>query len=136
MSTSVAVVFFNRERAREFDARAKQAGQLDSKMRFATAQWCGLLEDGAWLRHAAHANAMARKLGDGLRALPGLKLIAEPEAYGVFVELPPRIAGAVAARGWQFHRFIGEHGHRFMCSWATTPDDVDRLLADFRASVP
>ena len=63
-----AVVFFNRTLARDFDRRVKQSGQLDSKMRFAAAQWDAILRDGAWLRHAAHANAMARKLAAGLRA--------------------------------------------------------------------
>jgi len=134
MNTTEAVIFFDRDRARDFDYKVKQAGQLASKARFAAAQWCGMLEDGAWLRHAAHANAMAQKLADGLRPLPGVKLIVEPEANGVFAELPQKLASAVAARGWQFHRFIGEHGYRFMCSWATQPADVDRLLQDFRTA--
>src|SRR5262249_10092685 len=47
-----AVVFFNVELAREFDYRCKQGGQLASKMRFLSAPWVGLLQDGAWLRHA------------------------------------------------------------------------------------
>src|SRR5262249_50478977 len=57
-----AVVFFNLELAREFDYRCKQGGQLASKMRFLSAPWVGLLQDGAWLRHARHANAMAQRL--------------------------------------------------------------------------
>lgn len=129
-----AVIFFDPDRAREFDYKVKQAGQLASKSRFAAAQWCGLLADGAWLRHAAHANARARELAAGLRTLPGLRLLAETEANGVFVELPPPVAAALAARGWQFLRFIGEHGYRFMCSWATSSADVARLLADCRAA--
>ena len=54
-----AVVFFNPELAREFDYRCKQGGQLASKMRFLSAPWVGMLQDGAWLRHARHANLMA-----------------------------------------------------------------------------
>ena len=56
------VVFFNKELAREFDYRAKQAGQLASKMRFLAAPWAGLLTDGVWLRNAERANAAAEKL--------------------------------------------------------------------------
>jgi threonine aldolase len=41
----------------------------------------------------------------------------------------------MAARGWHFYRFIGEHGYRLMCSWATAPEVVDRFAADLRASV-
>lgn len=134
MNTTEAVVFFQREHAREFEYRVKQAGQLASKMRFAAAQWCGMLEGGAWLRHAAHANAMAQKLAATLRTVPAVKLIGEPAANGVFVELPPATVTALMARGWHFHRFIGEHGYRLMCSWATPPDAIDRLIADLRAT--
>lgn len=61
-----AVVFFNRELARDFDYRCKQGGQLASKMRFLSAPWLGMLQDGAWLRHARQANAMAQRLATGL----------------------------------------------------------------------
>lgn len=132
MATTEAVVFFRPEQAREFAYRVKQGAQLASKQRFAAAQWCGMLEDGAWLRHAAHANAMARLLADRLRDLPRVRLIAEPEVNGVFVELPQPVASALWSRGWHFYRFIGEHGYRFMASWATTPAAIDRLAADFR----
>src|SRR6185295_4041417 len=69
-----AVVFFNRELAREFDFRCKQGGQLASKMRFLSAPWVGMLQDGAWLRHAQHANAMAARLASAIRNLPGVKI--------------------------------------------------------------
>src|SRR5260221_6483468 len=57
-----AVGFFNRELSREFDYRCKQGGQLASKMRFISAPWVGMLKEGAWLRHATHANKMAAYL--------------------------------------------------------------------------
>ncbi len=135
MNTTEAVVFFNRAHAHEFDFRVKQAGQLAAKLRFAAAQWCGMLEDGAWLRHAAHANAMAQRLAAGLRPIPGFRLLAEPEANGVFVELPPATVAALEARGWHFYRFIGDHGYRLMCSWATPPEAVDRLIADVKSTL-
>ena len=50
--------------AADFDYRCKQAGQLASKMRFLAAPWVGMLEGGAWLKNAAHANACARRLAD------------------------------------------------------------------------
>lgn len=126
-----AVVFFNRELAREFEYRVKQAGQLASKLRFAGAQWVAVLRDGAWLRHAGHANRMARRLAEGLRGL-GLSLITPTEANGVFVEMPGPLVHGLEARGWHFYRFVGEHGYRLMCSWATTEDDVAGFLADVR----
>jgi threonine aldolase len=135
MNTTEAVVFFNRELARDFDFRIKQAGQLASKQRFATSQWVGMLENGAWLKHAAHANTMAGKLADAIRQLPQVRFLAEPEASGVFVELPRAAAEAMWARGWHFYRFIGEDGYRLMCSWATQPAEIERFAADLRAAL-
>jgi threonine aldolase len=131
--TTEAVVFFNRELAREFDYRVKQSGQLASKMRFASAQWAAVLEDGAWLRHGAHANRAAQKLSAGLREL-GFKLVAPTEANGVFVELPPEVFAALEKRGWHFYKFVGEHGYRLMCSWETTDAEVAAFLSDARAA--
>lgn len=132
MHTTEAVVFFNREHARDFAYRVKQGAQLASKQRFAAAQWCGMLESGAWLRHAGHANAMAAELAGLLRAMPRVKFIAEPAVNGVFVELPAGVAEAMWARGWHFYRFIGEHGYRLMTSWATPPEAVQRFAAELR----
>lgn len=134
MLTTEAIVFFNRDLARDFAYRVKQSGQLASKMRFAAAQWIGVLRDGAWLRHAAHANAMAQKLAAGLRTLPGARLLFPVEANGVFVELPPAAAARLTALGWHFYAFVGPHGYRLMCSWDTQPAEVDAFLADARAA--
>ncbi|MGH7997205.1 MAG: threonine aldolase, partial [Opitutaceae bacterium] len=131
---SEVVIFFNASLAEDFGRRMKQGGQLASKMRFASAQWGAMLKDGAWLRHAAHANRQAAKLAQGLRGLPGIGLLREPEVNSVFVELPPRVAIALQAR-WRFYRFYGENGYRLMCSWATRDEDVEAFLADAVAAV-
>lgn len=127
-----AVVFFDRRLADDFAYRCKQAGQLASKMRFLSAPWLGILEGDAWLRHAAHANAMAQRLAKGLAAVAGLQLLFPVEANGVFVQLPSSLEQGLRARGWLFYTFIGAGGARFMCGWDTAPATVDRLLADIR----
>jgi len=127
-----AVVFFDSELAREFDFRCKQAGQLASKMRFLSAPWVGMLQDGAWLRNAAHANKMAEKLQEGLRPLPELKIMFPRQANSVFVELPPPVIQKMYQRGWMFYNFIGKGGCRLMCAWDTTESDVDAFVADLR----
>jgi threonine aldolase len=134
MTTTEAVIFFNPSLAQDFDYRCKQSGQLGSKMRFLSCQWLGLLENGAWLRHAAHANASARRLAEGFRAL-GLSLVLDPAANAVFVELSPAMATALRAKGWSFYNFVGAPGYRFMTSWATREDDINALLADVRAAL-
>lgn len=128
-----AVVFFNRELAREFDYRAKQGGQLCSKMRFVAAPWVGMLRDNTWLRHAAHANAMAALMHDLMTAIPGVRILFPCEANAVFVEFPKPAIQALYAKGWLFYNFIGEGGCRLMCSWDTTEEDVRAFAADAAA---
>ena len=131
-----AVVFFDLKLAEEFDYRCKQAGQLASKMRFLSAPWAGVLRDGTWLRHAAHANSMAERLAAGLRALPGVKVLFPRQANAVFAALSDEVADGLRQRGWRFHNFIAAGGCRLMCAWDTTAADVDAFLADVRALLP
>lgn len=135
MMTTEAVVFFNPKLAEEFDYRCKQAGELASKMRLHSSQWVGMLRDGAWLKHAAHANAMTAKLAEELAKLPGLKIQVPTEVNAVFVEMPPAVATHLHKQGWHFYNFIGAHGYRLMCSWATSPETLARFLADVKAAL-
>jgi threonine aldolase len=132
MGVGDAVVFFRKDLAEEFAYRCKQAGQLASKMRYLTAPWVGLLEDGAWLANARRANAAAARLEAGLRAIPGVELLGQRQANAVFARLPAPLADGLRGRGWRFYDFIGSGGCRFMCSWATTDADIDALLDDAR----
>jgi threonine aldolase len=125
-----AIVFFDRALADEFARRRKQAGQLASKMRFLAAPWLGMLEGGAWLMHAAHANAMAGRLADALARVRSARLLAPVEANGVFVELPAPVVAGLRERGWRFYTFIGETGCRFMCAWDTPAHAVDAFAHD------
>jgi threonine aldolase len=135
LNTTEAVVFFDPALARDFEYRVKQAGQLASKMRFQSSQWVGVLEHGAWLRAAAHANAMARRLGGALAALPGLRLCRPVEANAVFVDMAAEHARALADLGWHFH-LMGSAGYRLMCSWSTSEAQIERLAADFARTCP
>jgi threonine aldolase len=127
-----AMIFFNKDLAADFAYRCKQAGQLASKMRFLTAPWLGMLKDAAWLRHAAHANSMARRLSRGLAQIEKTRLLYPTDVNAVFVQLPPQCHAQLMANGWHYYTFIGQGGARFMCSWATIEADVDALLADVR----
>jgi threonine aldolase len=129
-----AVVFFDRSLAFEFEYRCKQAGQLCSKMRFMSAPWVGMLQDGAWLRYAKHANDMAALLDELLSAVPGVRRLYPRQANSVFVELPQYVINGLRADGWQFYTFIGTGGCRLMCAWDTQPEDV-RQLADSIAAL-
>jgi threonine aldolase len=124
-----AVIFFDRALAEDFEYRCKQAGQLASKMRFLAAPWLGLLESGAWLRNARHANFCARKLADRLGGIAGASLMFPAEANAVFLSAPETVLDALRARGWRFYTFIGGAA-RFMFAWDADPAQVDALAAD------
>lgn len=130
-----AIVFFDQALAEDFAYRAKQAGQLASKMRFISAPWLGLLENDVWLKNARHANAMAQRLYARVKSLNGPKVLFEPQANGVFIELPKAVREGLWAKGWKFYTFIGEGGCRFMCSWDLLPETVDRLVNDLESLI-
>ena len=75
-----AVVFLTPELAARAKIIRKLVSQLPSKMRYISAQFDALLTDDLWLRNAAHANAMARRLHDGVHDLPGLTLDGGPRS--------------------------------------------------------
>ncbi|MEO6183679.1 MAG: low specificity L-threonine aldolase [Verrucomicrobiota bacterium] len=126
-----AVVFFNADLAKEFDYRCKQAGQLASKMRFLSAPWVGVLQDGAWLRHAAHANEMARQLEQGLRLIPDVEIVFKRQTNSVFARIPQPQIDRLRQHGWQFYTHVSQGDCRLMCSWDTTGDDVKNFLKEF-----
>jgi threonine aldolase len=131
-----AVVFFDRELALEFDYRCKQGGQLASKMRFLSAPWVGMLHNGAWLKHARHSNAMARRLEAGLSGLSGVQIAFPVESNAVFARIPPAAEKKMHERGWRFYTgVVTPDESRLMCSWDTTTEDVDRFVADLREAL-
>jgi threonine aldolase len=128
MPPSEALVLFDKRLARRFDARLKQAGQLPSKGRFLASPWIGMLEGGAWVARARHANAMARKLAE----LMPFRVAHPVEANAVFVDMDDEALERLRARGWFVYRFT-DGTVRFMCSWAITEEAVEELGAALKA---
>lgn len=113
----------------------KQSMQLASKMRFIAAQFEALLTDELWRRAAGNANAMAARLADAVRDLPGVQLTQEPRANAVFAILPPGVADRLRDR-WHFYDWDERRGEvRWMCSWDTTPQDVDAFAAELSGAL-
>ncbi|MBL8798456.1 MAG: low specificity L-threonine aldolase [Planctomycetia bacterium] len=125
------IIFFDRALAADFEYRRKQAGHLVSKLRLFTAPWAALLESGAWLDNAQHANRMARTLESELRAIPDIRILYPVQANAVFVKLPAAWNHALHERGWHFYTIAD--GERLMCSWDTQPEDVAAFVRDVRA---
>jgi len=128
------VIFFNKELAREFDYRAKQAGQLASKMRYLAAPWVGLLDNNVWLRNARRANASAESLSEKLRRIGILETAFPREANAVFLHLKDKIVRQLHAVGWYFYKFIEPDIYRFMCSWSATERDIEAFIVDFKSA--
>jgi threonine aldolase len=129
------VVFFKKELAHEFDYRAKQGGQLASKMRFLAAPWVGLLNDDAWIENARHSNNCAQLLARKLAGVLGTEPVFPCEASAVFLRLPERLVTQLHNRGWRFYKFIEPDIYRLMSSWATTEEQIDDFVADVTKSL-
>jgi threonine aldolase len=127
-----AVVFPDPGRAAGAPFLRKQAMQLASKMRFLGAQFEAILHDDLWRRSAGQANAMARRLGVALAALPEVELAHPVEANEVFARLPldgiERVQAAAPFYVWD----AADSVVRFVCSWDTTRADVDALVDAIR----
>ncbi|MCX4782098.1 threonine aldolase family protein [Streptomyces sp. NBC_01264] len=127
--TADAIVSFDPTLASELAFRAKRAGQLTSKMRFQTAQIDAYLTDGLWLDNARQANAMAIRLGEGLKAIPGTGLLAVPEANILFCRLPQQVTEGLLAEGYAFYHDRWEAGIvRFVTAFSHSAEDIDQLL--------
>lgn len=123
------VVFFDRRLAEGFDYRCKQGGQLASKMRLMTAPLLGLIETGAWLRNARHANQSGAALAARLDAA-GIPLAFPRQANAVFIRLDDAEAAVLRQRGWRFYISDCHGAARFMCGWDMTPERIDALVRD------
>ncbi|MGI9012991.1 MAG: threonine aldolase family protein [Phycisphaerales bacterium] len=133
-----AVIFFPQRNGdaftraqHDFPFHRKSTGHLLSKHRFVAAPFAATLKDNIWLRHAAHANAMATRLANGLEKR-GIRLMYPCQANGVFAVLAPEQQKALESRGHGFYMFGDAAWNlaRFMASFNTETDEVDRLIHD------
>lgn len=133
-----AVLMFDLDRAKEFGFIRKRAAQLFSKSRFVATQFDAYFADGLWLETATHANAMASRLAGHVRASRIARLAWEPQANEVFAVMAAKSAEALQEQGAQFYDWHtpagfggnmqpGEKLWRFVTSFATTADEVDRF---------
>lgn len=138
-----AVVLFDLDRAKELAFLRKRAAQLFSKSRFIAAQFEAYFADDLWLETARHANAMAARLAAAIEDAPNGRLAWLPQANEVFAILRKDQAGRLQAAGAKFYEWHpprgfsghigdGEALYRFVTSFATSPDDVDRLADHLR----
>jgi threonine aldolase len=126
-----AIIVFNPELADGLAVQLRRAGQVWSKMRFASAQLMAYIEGGLWLRLARASNAAAARIAAGIEGLPGLRLVAPVEANEIFLEIPAAVMDALERDGFQFYRRSATLA-RFVCRFDLTDAEADALVASLR----
>ncbi|HTA55793.1 MAG TPA: beta-eliminating lyase-related protein, partial [Candidatus Acidoferrales bacterium] len=123
-----AICFFNPElHAGAAPFVQKQSMQLASKLRYIAAQFDALLDDGRWARYASHANAMAARLLERVKAIAGVRITRPVRCNAIFATLD-RAAIERIRREFFFYVFDESLPEvRWMTHWATTPQDVDEF---------
>src|SRR5271155_1543972 len=99
-----AIVVFSPEIADGLAVQLRRAGQVWSKMRFASAQLLAYVQNGLWLDMARASNAIAARIAAGIAGIPGARLLAPVEVNEIFLELPGAVMDALEADGFGFYR--------------------------------
>jgi threonine aldolase len=128
-----ALIVMRADLAADVPYLRKQQTQLTSKMRFVAAQFGALLHNGLWRANAVHANAMARRLADGVREVDGVEIVYPVQANAVFARLHPRHIAALQ-REWTFHVWDEpDCVVRWMTAFDTSEADVDAFADNIRS---
>lgn len=112
-----------------------QSMQLASKMRYPAAQFVALLEGDLWRRNAQQANAMATRLAEGMRGIADVRITQPVQANAVFAALPAEVIPELQTI-MPFHVWdptINEV--RWVCSWDTTPAEIDAFILAVRSAL-
>ncbi len=130
-----AIVLPNATLARDFAYAIKQRGALLAKGRLLGLQFQTLFENGLYFDLAAHGNAMASKLSEGITAA-GHTLAAQTQSNQVFPVLPDTLIERLREH-FAFHPWSEPDADhtviRLVTSWATDETQVDAFLATLTA---
>ncbi|MCF6320227.1 MAG: low specificity L-threonine aldolase [Rhizobiaceae bacterium] len=135
-----AIVLFDTDMAEQMTFMHKRAGQLHSKSRFFAAQYDAYLENGLWLELAGHANKMADILRQAIEGSNSARLGWATQSNEVFCILPLDVAGLLEKQGTSFYPWHvpaslrqkpqkHEGLYRFVTSFATTHDDIEKVMS-------
>ena len=124
------VVFFDREMAVDFKRLMKRSGHLASRMWFLAVQLAAYFGDDLWQESARHANAMACLLGRSLSESGFVSPHYPVQTNMVFLKAGMNTYEHLRELGYKFYLIEDEiEGKvaRFVTSYATRPEDVERL---------
>jgi len=127
-----AVVFLNPALYKDCKFYRKQLAQLPSKTRFISAQFLEYFSNDLWKEIALHACAMAEKLYQNVKAIPGVEVTQHREANSVFAKIPQ--AWVKPLRENYFFYVWDEHTFecRWMTSWDTQASDIDGFAKNLK----
>lgn len=134
-----AVVFFDPQKAWEFELRRKRGAHLFSKHRYLSAQMAAYMQDGLWLDMARSSNAACARLADGLRTR-GAQLLHEPQANMIFTRFERSTHQKLLAAGAKYYVTDGDVDTgpadalltaRLVCDWSMTDATIDQFLSHF-----
>ena len=132
-----AVVVLDPEQVHGLEYLRKSSMHLASKQRFLSAQLLTLFDGDLWHRNAAHANAQAGRLAQQLEGIEGVSLSRPTRVNVLFPEMPAPVARAIQQL-YLLHTWEttprGNPVLRLMCSWQTTQEEADKLVAHVRAA--
>lgn len=127
-----AVVIVNPELKPYFRYNMKQKGALGAKGRLTGIQFDVLFTDKLYFKLAEHANKMAMKLADGIKA-KGYSFFSEPQSNQIFPIFPDAVADRLAQNFgfyiWTKYDTTSSVA-RLVCSWATKEEAVDAFLRE------
>lgn len=126
-------VILNPELDNQLPYRRKQMAQLGSKMRYMATQMDRYLQDDLWRRNAEHSNAMAQRLYQAVKDLPGIRIVYPVEANSVFVQLARSIWTKLQEDYFFYDWIEDDNIVRWMCSFDTTQEDIDLFVAKLQS---
>ena len=106
----------------------KQSAQLASKMRYLSCQFTAYLTEELWLKNAMHANAMAKRLYEALKQIPGVRFTQKVESNQLFLTMPRAEIDRMLQS--YFFYFWNEEADeiRLVTSFDTTEEDIDTFI--------
>lgn len=131
-----AVIFFDPEKAWEFELRRKRGAHLFSKHRYLSAQMNAYLEDDLWREMAVAANGACARLTERLRDISSVEFAHSPDANMIFARFPRAAHQRLHDAGAMYYIMDGTlEGDdpdemllaRLVTNWATTTDMVEQF---------
>ena len=125
-----AIVLFDQSLAQEMAWRRKRSGHLMSKMSSMSAQLEAYLKQDLWLNNARQANAMALRLGQGLRSISGVEILGDTVSNMFFCTMPRTMIDSLLNQGFYFYSDRwGENVVRLVTNFTTKEADVDCFIS-------